>query len=259
MGAGGRARQHGLVERSHQATEGGRRSEPGDRAERRPRGRRRARDRRDDAARRGGAPSCREGKVRAAGARRGAGRLAADSQSGDDRRQRVAGHALLVLPRRLDLLSRRRQHLLRRHADGGQPRARDLRRRPLRRREPVRHRAGARRARRDDGDPRAEGRADGRGRRLLDRPGDRHHAHERAGAKRAAGRDSHSGDDGGGAVLFREGAGPAGVGLPAGERGGGDQTEWREHRRVADRGERGGGDAKAAEKRRSVHRGQAAQ
>jgi xanthine dehydrogenase YagS FAD-binding subunit len=37
------------------------------------------------------------------------------------RRQRVAGHALLVLPRRLDLLSRGRQHLLRRHADGGEP------------------------------------------------------------------------------------------------------------------------------------------
>ena len=29
--------------------------------------------------------------------------------------------------RRLDVLSRRRQHLLRRHADGDQPRARDLR------------------------------------------------------------------------------------------------------------------------------------
>ena len=44
-------------------------------------------------------------------------RLAADSQPGHARRQRVAGRALLVLPRRLAVLSRRRQHLLRRHAD----------------------------------------------------------------------------------------------------------------------------------------------
>ena len=60
----------------------------------------------------------------------------------------VAGRALLVLPRRLAVLSRRRQHLLRRHADGDQPRARDLRCRSLRGGEPVRHRAGADRARR---------------------------------------------------------------------------------------------------------------
>ncbi len=50
----------------------------------------------------------------------------ADSQSRDARRQRVAGHALLVLPQRLDLLSRGRQHLLRRHAHVDQPRARDV-------------------------------------------------------------------------------------------------------------------------------------
>ena len=85
----------------------------------------------------------------------GARRLAADSQPGHHRRQRVAGHALLVLPRRLELLPRRRQHLLRRHADRHQPRARDLRRRPLRRGQPVGHRAGAGRARRADGHPRS--------------------------------------------------------------------------------------------------------
>ena len=79
--------------------------------------------------------------------------VAADSQPGHDRRQRVAGHALLVLPRRLAVLPRRRQHLLRRHADGDQSRARDPRRRPLRGRQPVRHRARADRARRADGDP----------------------------------------------------------------------------------------------------------
>ena len=45
-----------------------------------------------------------------------AGGLAADPQPGHHRRQRVAGRALLVLPRRLEVLSRRRQHLLRRYA-----------------------------------------------------------------------------------------------------------------------------------------------
>ena len=59
-------------------------------------------------------------EVRPAGGGGGAGRLAADPQSGHARRQRVAGRALLVLPRRLDVLPRRRQHLLRRHADGGE-------------------------------------------------------------------------------------------------------------------------------------------
>ena len=45
------------------------------------------------------------------------GRLAADPQPGHHRRQRVAGHALLVLPRRLALLPCRRQHLLCRHTE----------------------------------------------------------------------------------------------------------------------------------------------
>ena len=75
-------------------------------------------------------------------------RLAADPQPGIDRRQRQPGHALPLLPRRLAVLSRRRQHLLRRHADGGESRARDSRSRSLRRGEPVRHRARADRARR---------------------------------------------------------------------------------------------------------------
>ncbi len=97
-----------------------------------------------------------------------------------------------------DVLSRRRQHLLRRHADGGEPRACDLRRRPLRGGESVGHGAGAGRARRQDGDPRAAGRARrGRGE-LLDRAGDRHHADERAGAERTADDDSDPVDDGGG-------------------------------------------------------------
>ena len=83
-------------------------------------------------------------QVRAADGGGRARRLAADPQPGDDRRQRLAGHALLVLPRRLDVLSGRRQHLLRRHADRDQPRARDSRRRPVRGGESVRHGARAR-------------------------------------------------------------------------------------------------------------------
>ena len=93
-----------------------------------------------------------QGEVQAARRRGRARRVAADSQPGHARRQRLAGHALLVLPQRLDVLSRRRQHLLRRHADLNQPRARAVRREPLRGGEPVRHGAGARRARRADGD-----------------------------------------------------------------------------------------------------------
>ncbi len=91
--------------------------------------------------------------VRGAGRGRGARGLAADPEPGHARRQRLAGHALPVLPERLDLLPRGRQHLLRGHADGGEPRARDPEREPLRGREPVRHGARARRARRPDGDP----------------------------------------------------------------------------------------------------------
>ena len=53
----------------------------------------------------------------------------------------------------MDVLPGRRQHLLCRHADGHQSRARDSRRRSLRGGEPVRHRAGTRRARRADGHP----------------------------------------------------------------------------------------------------------
>ena len=66
-------------------------------------------------------------------------------------------------------------------------------------------------------------RAGGGGGRLLRGAGDRHHADDGAAAGRTADGDPDSGDVGGGAVLLREGAGPAGVGLPAGERGVGDE------------------------------------
>ena len=98
------------------------------------------------------APSARAGTIRAPARGRGARGLAADPQPGHDRRQRVAGHALLVLPERLALLPRRRQHLLCRHADGAQPRARHSPRRSLRGGESVGHGAGPGRARRQDGD-----------------------------------------------------------------------------------------------------------
>ena len=109
-----------------QAAAGRRRPQPGDRAARHPGGRRRPRDRRDDDAHRGGRASGRAREVLDPAAE--AAELVASPQirnQGTHRRQRVAGHALLVLPRRLDLLPRRRQHLLRRHADRHQPRARD--------------------------------------------------------------------------------------------------------------------------------------
>ena len=70
-------------------------------------------------------------------------------------------------------------------------------------------------------------RAGGRRRGLLRRPGHRHHADDGAAAGRAADGDPDSGDVGGRAVLLREGARPAGVGLPAGERRVGDQGERR--------------------------------
>ena len=154
LGAGGRPGHVRLAEGPDQAAERGRRPEPDRRSC--------AGSRRSTAASRSARlttltevvqhPVVREkfGLLMRGG---GAGGVAADPQPGHARRQRVAGHALLVLPQRLDVLPRRRQHLLRRHADGDQPRARDSRRRPLRGGEPVGHGAGADRAGRADGDP----------------------------------------------------------------------------------------------------------
>ena len=126
------------------------RSEPGQGTARRARGGRRPGDRRDDHADRSGAPSDGSGEVQHPAECGRSGRLAADSQSGHDRRQRLAGCPLLVLPRRLAVLSRRRQHLLRGYADGPESRARHPRRRSLRGRESVGHGARADRARRED-------------------------------------------------------------------------------------------------------------
>ncbi len=111
----------------------------------RDRGRRRRRaDRRDDDA-------LRARRLRAARAVRGRRdgrrprRLAAPAQPGHGRRQPLPAHALLVLPRRgVDVLARRRRHLLRpdRRPPQAQPGGGRLHLRP-----PVRPRAGARRRR----------------------------------------------------------------------------------------------------------------
>ena len=108
--------------------------------------------------------------------------LAADPQPGHHRRERVARHALRLLPRWVDMLPGGWQHLLRGHADSREPRARHPRREPLRGREPVRYgpalvaldaqmviRRGPQQARRRRG-------------RLLHRAGYRHHAHDGSGA-----------------------------------------------------------------------------
>ena len=124
-----------------------------------------------------------QGALRAAGRGRRPGRLAADPQPGHDGRQRLPGRALLVLPRRLAVLPRRRQHLLRRHADGGEPRARHLRRGSLRRGEPVRHGARPDRARRPDGRSTAADRAGRAGAGLLRRAGGGHHPADHAAAR----------------------------------------------------------------------------
>ena len=152
LGPGRRARHVRLVQGSHQAAAVRRRSERRGRAQRHPHQRRRPRDRRDDDADRGGAASGGARALRHSARRRGVRRVAADPQSGHDRRQRDAGRALLVLPRRLALLPRRRQHLLRRYAAVAQPRARHLRRRSLRGGQSLGHGARADRARRADGD-----------------------------------------------------------------------------------------------------------
>ena len=71
-------------------------------------------------------------KYKLLGDRRGVSGVSANQKPGHHRRQRYPGRALLVLPRGLAVLPRRRQHLLCRHASGPQPRARDSSCRPLR-------------------------------------------------------------------------------------------------------------------------------
>ena len=175
----------------------------------------RHRDRRDDHADRSRAPPGHQGEVRHAVGGRGSGGLAADSQPGHDRRQCVAGRALLVLPRRLAVLSRGRKHLLRRYADGRN------------REHAILHADRCVAVNPSDSAPalialdakmvirNSEGRARRRRRRLLHRPGHRHHAHEHPAAGRSADRDPHSGHLGWRAVLLRKSARPQRVGFSA--------------------------------------------
>ena len=90
----------------------------------------------------------------------------------------------LVLPLRPALLSRRRQHLLRRHAGRREPRACAVRYRPLHRGQPVGHRARAGGAGCEVRHPQHEGRAGHRRRGVLHRTEDRHHASDLGAAAR---------------------------------------------------------------------------
>ncbi len=88
-----------------------------------------------------------------------------------------------------------RQHLLRRYANGDQPRARHLRSGPMRRGHALGHGAGARRARCvDGGAPRWRCGAGDPGERVLRAARLRHHAHDGDGSGRPARGHPHPGD-----------------------------------------------------------------
>ena len=166
---------------------------------------------------------------------------------------------MLVLPGGMELLPGRRQHLLRGYAHGHQSGARHPRRRSLCGGEPLRYRAGAHRARRSDGHPERAGRACGRGRGFLHRPRYGHHADDGSGPRRTADGDSNSGNVGRRAVLLREGARSKCVGLPAAERGGGDNLRERPDRTHPNGGECCRGSTAAPACGRSGRRGPASQ
>ena len=155
----------------------------------------------------------------------------ADQKLGHDRRQRLPRRALLVLPVWRRLLSRRRQHLLCRHARRPEPRALPVGRRSLRRREPLGYGSGARRARCDDGRSRARRSTRGQSRGVFHRPEHRHREDDGARGRRRADGDSFAGRMERGAVLFREGRRPQHVGLPAREHRGGHEGQRRCGRR----------------------------
>ena len=143
LGDGRRQRQPRVVQGPGEAARGGDRHHRHRRAQGRARDRGRDRDRRADHAHRDRAGPADPRAVPHPGRCGAPGREPADPQQRHDRRQRLAGRPLLVLPLRPAVLPGRRQHLLRRHARGHEPGACAVRRRPLRRRDPVGHRAGA--------------------------------------------------------------------------------------------------------------------
>jgi hypothetical protein len=148
-----------------------------------------------------------------------------DSPLAPTRRWRTCRrHAVLVLPEWVDVLPGGREHLLRGHADGDQPGARDPAGGPLRGGEPG-DTAPALIALEASMVIKSGRGAGGAGGGVFRGPDDQHHADDGAAAGELLTAIPDSGDVGGGAVLLREGAGPAGVGLPAGERGVGDQGD----------------------------------
>ena len=91
--------------------------------------------------------------VRAAGGGGGAGGVAADPEPGDAGGKPEPGHAVLVLPGRVELLPGGGQHLLRGHADGDEPGALHPGGEPVCGGEPVGYGAGVGGAGCVDGDP----------------------------------------------------------------------------------------------------------
>ena len=168
---GGRLRQPVVVQGPHQTAEGRDRPLGHRRDEGHPRDRRRrSRSARSTTLTDDRAQPGHQGQVPRAGRRRQPRwRARRSAINGTHRRQRLAGCALPLLSLRPALLPGRRQRLLRRYAGRRQPRARAVRHRPLRGGEPVRHRAGAGRARCEVRDPQLQGRAGDRRRGILHR------------------------------------------------------------------------------------------
>ena len=226
VGAGGRARQLRLAEGSHQAAEGGRRPEPDRGAARHQGAERRPRDRRDDAAHRGRAASGGAREVRAADGGGRAGGLAADPQPGDAsaatcRRTRAAGTTAAAGPATAPAATsatptrRRRSTASTRSLDADRcvavnPSDTAPALIALDAQMVIRGREAASAS----STPRTTsiGPAIDITRMTV------------LAAGRAADGDPDSGDVGRRAVLLREGARPPGVGLPAGQRGVGDQV-----------------------------------
>ena len=153
---------------------------------------------------------------------------------------------MLVLPGRMELLSRGWQHLLRRHPYCDESGALHPWCKPVCGRQPVRHRTGSGRARRRDGDSQYRRREDGSGRGFLCGTGGRHHADDGARAGRPPDDRASSVDMGRCTLLLREEPGSCGLGFRVGQRRLGCKDHERHRRGHQDCGQRRGPDASAA-------------